>query len=206
MDTPKDRTSRTINQYEQIASAYAQNIADRAPQKELEKFISQIPSGGKILDVGSAAGRDTRIFYDKGFDVCGIDLSQELIAIARRQNPGIDFFFADVRQLPFSDNIFDGIWSNAVFEHLDKIEMVQSLDEWKRVLKKGGLLYLRTKMGSGSIKISDELSQGQEREFTLLSEEELKKMIQDSGLNLSESYQTKDETRDLTWINTFSKK
>ena len=99
MDTPKDRTSRTINQYEQIASAYAQNIADRAPQKELEKFISQIPSGGKILDVGSAAGRDTRIFYDKGFDVCGIDLSQELIAIARRQNPGIDFFFADVRKI-----------------------------------------------------------------------------------------------------------
>ncbi|MBI2611825.1 class I SAM-dependent methyltransferase [Candidatus Gottesmanbacteria bacterium] len=206
MNAQLDRIPKAIVTYDKIASLYARKVAPRAPKQELEKFTKYLNPGSKVLDVGCAAGRDTRILKDNGFTTIGIDLSKGLLAIARKENPGIEFFFADVRQLPFPDQTFEGLWSNAVFHQLQKEDMGQALSEWKRVLKKDGILYLRTKMGSGDIKTADELSGGEEREFTLLSEDELKQMLQSAEFKLLESYQSKDETRDLTWINTFSQK
>lgn len=206
MNTKPERIPKAISTYDKIANLYAKKVASRAPLQELEKFTKYIPPSAKVLDIGCAAGRDTRILKDKGYEAIGIDLSKGLLAIARKENSGIEFYFADVRSLPFPDNSFEGLWSNAVFHQLEKNDMQDTLKEWRRVLKPKGVLYLRTKMGTGDIKVGDELSGGEEREFTLLSQDDLKQMLQTADFKILESYQSKDETRDLTWLNTFSQK
>jgi len=50
-------------------------------------FCSLLKKGDKVLDVGCGSGLKSKYLYSKGFDVTGIDLSDKLIDIARRESP-----------------------------------------------------------------------------------------------------------------------
>lgn len=202
----QDRIYKTINQYNKIAFQYARNIADRSPHEEIKRFIKLLKPQGRILDVGCAAGRDCRIFKDSGLNVVGIDLSEKLLEIAKQNNPDIEFKNADIRKIPYPNSNFDGLWVNAVFHHLDRKEMITVLKEFRRVLKSNGILFIRTKMGSGNWKVKEELALNEEREFTLLTSEDLNKMITNAGFKKIDLYSMKDKTRDLYWLNLFAAK
>lgn len=57
-----------------------------------------------------------------------------------REN-GIDIRCANACELPFDDNTFEAIVSNATFEHIDDVE--KAVSELYRVLKPGGVTYIR---------------------------------------------------------------
>lgn len=202
----QNRVLRTIQSYNDTAEEYAKAIADRLPKSNLDRFFLLIPKHAKVLDIGCAAGRDTVYFHQKRIDVVGIDLSQRLIQIARRNYPDVTFQICDMQKLPFKDASFDGIWAHSVFHHLDKPAMNTTLKEWTRILKKNGVIYLRTKMGQGNWKGIDSLSAGQEREFTLLMPNELDKMFSELGLHKISLEKEKDLTRDIYWIKAFFRK
>lgn len=77
----------------------------------VEREISPAPDA-HILDVGCGRGRHARIFARRGYDVTGIDLSDEAIAEARRraQERGLDITFerGDMRD-PYCDGCADGV-------------------------------------------------------------------------------------------------
>ena len=50
-----------------------------------------------VVDVGCGTGRHARVFADMGFDVTGLDLSADLIAIARERVPEAAFRVGDMR-------------------------------------------------------------------------------------------------------------
>lgn len=54
-------TESTIGAYNAIADSYAANIEEYYVPEHREEFLSLIPKGGKILDAGCAAGRDSRV-------------------------------------------------------------------------------------------------------------------------------------------------
>jgi len=198
--------SKIIDTYNKTAAHYAKSRLGTEPKEELAKFIKLIPSRGTVLDVGCAAGRDTRILKDAGFDVIGIDLSVELLKIAKEQNPDIEFIFSDMRRMTFDDSLFDGIWARAVLHHLEKSEMASTIKEFGRILKPGGILSVSTKKGKGILKTQEDIVLNGEREFTLLQEEELDQMLTNSGFEKIELYTSKSRTRDLYWICAFYRK
>lgn len=201
-----DRIQRTIEQYNKNALAYASKIQKRVPMKDIELFVKLVNPKGKILDVGCAAGRDTKILNDLGFEVVGADLSEKLLAVAEKKNPSIKFVLADIRKLPFPDENFAGVWANAVFHHLEKKDMIPALKELFRVLKKDGVLFLSTKSGRGVWKGKDQLSVGMEREFTLLSHSELGGLLKTVGFKKLSLETKKDLTRDIYWLRAFYRK
>ena len=50
--------------------------------------------------------------------------------------------YHNITKLPFDDNTCDLIYASHVFEYFDRDEAVDILNEWKRVLKPGGILRL----------------------------------------------------------------
>lgn len=75
---------------------------------------------------------------------CGEQPRQEGITnVDIRPLPNVDVV-ADVKKLPFKDEEVDGIFNRNLIEHFGRHETKELLQEWTRVLKKGGFLHIET--------------------------------------------------------------
>jgi len=174
----------TIKWYDNNAEQYGENSKRVSFEKVVDGFLDKLPTSPAVIDAGCGAGRDTKVFHDKGVNVVGIDISEGLLEVARRENPDITFIAADFTDLPLEDQSFDGVWSHASLVHLETIEEVgKALSEFSRVLKPGGFLYVYVKEQQGEEKtaiVSDSLS-GHERFFRYYEPEEFTELLGKAG-------------------------
>lgn len=101
----------------------------------------------KILDLGCGSGRMIKFLksYIKNFEYIGIDFSEKLILIAKKEFPEYKFIKLDIlkKQLPFENNYFDLVLLIAVLHHIpSKNHRILILKEVKRVLKQDGVLFM----------------------------------------------------------------
>jgi len=131
---------KTKEDYNKISEDYART---RHFTWDIENLVQYVSSGEKILDLGCGSGRLLEILKDRNISYFGIDGSENLIEIAKRNYPDFKFQVTDVLSLPFPNNFFDKIFSIRVLMHVPSKEFqLQFLKEAKRVLKPGGLLIL----------------------------------------------------------------
>ncbi|MFZ8802659.1 MAG: methyltransferase domain-containing protein [Candidatus Calescibacterium sp.] len=105
--------------------------------------------GKRILDFGCGWGTDLIFCLKKGYDAFGIDISWEkakfhTLRVQRRNYPKFwieRFILSQGENLPFKSESFDLVYSNQVIEHVKDPE--KCISEIFRVLKKGGILYIR---------------------------------------------------------------
>ncbi|MCW5960000.1 MAG: methyltransferase domain-containing protein [Pyrinomonadaceae bacterium] len=117
----------------------AQNRLTRYPIPETRLWQG---NGERLLDIGCNWGRWSISAAQKGFKPVGLDPSLEAVLAARRvaKQLGVDadFIVGDARFLPFSENVFDVVFSYSVYQHLSKENVGISLTEVRRVLKPNG--------------------------------------------------------------------
>lgn len=105
--------------------------------------IKFFPATGKIIDVGCGQGQDSRFFAEHGYDVVGVDFSEQGISIAKDKNkcPNIDFQVMDISEkLPFQYASFDVVYSHLAVHYFDKEKTKLIFQELSRILKKGGIM------------------------------------------------------------------
>lgn len=102
-------------------------------------------SSSKVLDAATGTGAQAFAFARKGYDVVGIDLSKEMLEIAKKKNKkygysNMEFKAADATKLPFEDNAFDV--SCVSFALHDMIPSIREkvVNEMARVTKPGGIV------------------------------------------------------------------
>lgn len=105
----------------------------------LDKFEVK---NGKLLDAGCGSGVMVQEFLSRGFEVCGIDVSQKMIDEANKfiKNDKAHFSVGDVESLNFPADTFDVVVSIGVLDYLEADDAV--IKEFKRVLKPGGVAVL----------------------------------------------------------------
>ncbi|MGH9769700.1 MAG: class I SAM-dependent methyltransferase [Blastocatellia bacterium] len=97
--------------------------------------------GKDVLDLDCGDGENTILLVNRGANVCGLDISDALIRIARRRMQingffkGFKFGAGSAHQLPFPDGSFDVVFGMAALHHFN-LELV-SQEVW-RVLRPGG--------------------------------------------------------------------
>ncbi len=95
----------------------------------------------KILDGGCGKGQHVAILNFLGYSAYGIDNAPEIIKNAKSIHPELKLIYADVQDIPFKDNYFDGYWSLGVIEHFwDGYD--KTTKEMTRVIKPNGYLFL----------------------------------------------------------------
>jgi ubiquinone/menaquinone biosynthesis C-methylase UbiE len=207
--------SDTIKWYDKNARKYAKAIESLSSQDYIEKFANLLPKGSKVLDAGCAAGRDSKLLADKGLKVVGVDLSKNLLNIAKENNPDIKFVEADFRELPFANDSFDGIWSSASLLHLETVEDVKkSLSEFTRVLKDNRIICIMVKAKNANKKftlIKDKLS-NHYRFFQFFTKEEISNLLQQNEFKIISIEQYNETEKnpkgrpEVEWIVVFGKK
>ncbi len=100
---------------------------------------------GRILDAGIGTGRNIP-HYPAGAEVVGIDLSQAMLARARRRRDdlgrAVPLAAMDVRQTAFPDSSFDAVVASFVFCVIGAEQQRPALAELARILKPGGEIRL----------------------------------------------------------------
>ena len=94
-----------------------------------------VPSG-RLLDLGCGTGAHTVAFRDAGWNVTGVDLSEDMLRNAAMR--GLDVVQADAAALPFADGSFDAAVS--LFTHTDLDDFPAAVLEATRILRPGGPL------------------------------------------------------------------
>jgi len=92
--------------------------------------------GTRLLDVATGPGALAAEAANRGAHTVGVDLSPQMIELARRLYPAIDFREADVEHLPFADKMFDAVVCAFGLGHFPRPEV--AVAECVRTLSPGG--------------------------------------------------------------------
>ncbi|MES2994946.1 MAG: class I SAM-dependent methyltransferase [Patescibacteria group bacterium] len=201
---------KTITQqaYDGMADAYAERDSEIIEEtfevkSALDHFISLLPPGGHVLDIGSGGGRDSIYMFSKRLEVTGVDLSENMIRNAKERTPGITYLQMDFEELDFANDMFDGIWANASLHHVPKEKLAPVLVRIHRLLKAGGLFYSINKQGEfDGIRENNKFGKAVRRHFSFYKPEELTGLVKDAGFTIEEvNSSTSDE-----WVNVLARK
>lgn len=101
---------RVVDLYERHALAYDRDRSRSLQERAwLDRFLSRVPPGGTILDVGCGMGEPiARYLIERGFRVVGVDASPRMIELCRARFPDAEWLVADMRKLDLHRR-FDGI-------------------------------------------------------------------------------------------------
>ena len=93
----------------------------------------------RAIDLGCGTGAFTRrFFYNREADLFGLDISTNVIQLAKKKDEKIHYLVGDIEDLPAKDELFNVVIFSAVLHHFPTIE--RCLAEGYRVLKKGGCM------------------------------------------------------------------
>jgi SAM-dependent methyltransferase len=113
--------------------------------------------GGPVADIGCGTGRVTGHLHGLGVDVFGIDLSPGMLAIARRDHPGLRFEVGSMTALDVPDAALGGLMAYYSTIHIPDELLPHVFAEFYRVLAPGGHALLAFQVGDEPLRMSEAL-------------------------------------------------
>ncbi|XP_035232534.1 alkylated DNA repair protein alkB homolog 8-like, partial [Stegodyphus dumicola] len=139
-DEAKELENKYVNQvYEEIAEHFS--VTRYKPWPKVASFLSSIPSGSLILDVGCGNGKNMKL-SSNCYEI-GCDASCNLAQLCSQRNTQV--VIADCLKLPYRDNCADVVICIAVIHHMStKVRRTKAVQEIVRVLRPCGqaLIYV----------------------------------------------------------------
>ncbi|MCM1186770.1 MAG: class I SAM-dependent methyltransferase [Lachnoclostridium sp.] len=191
----------TLTYYNQNAPQFAKTTTSVDFAAMQQRFTDKLPAGGLILDFGCGAGRDTKAFLSKGFQVEAVDGSEELCKIAGEYTgiPVRQMFFQELKEI----EKYDGIWACASILHVKKRELPEVLQKMSRALKAQGVIYTSFKYGTFE-------GERNGRYFTDMTEEAFRILIENiDDIQIEEQWITMDVRpgrEEEKWLNLILRK
>jgi ubiquinone/menaquinone biosynthesis C-methylase UbiE len=136
-----DKESIVRKGYDEIAKEYDVGRRRFDHGKELKEFSASLPKCAKVLDVGCGAGVPVaRFLVESGFDVTGIDFSENMLRLARKNVPKAMFIKRDMNKMDFSENSFDGLTAFYSIIHVPREKHSSLFESFHRILKPDGIM------------------------------------------------------------------
>ncbi len=191
------RQTRPI--YDQIAADFAAQTMQVSPglSASAQQFAAALPPQARLLDLGCGPGRDLAFFAAHALRTFGLDLSRGMLRLAKRTTSSA-LMQGDMLALPLPCAALDGIWCCAALLHLPHNLATPALQEMRRVLRTGGLLFLSVKEGQGEGMEADPTNPWPARFYARYTMEEMAGLLQSNGFVISE--QTSDQAPHTHWL------
>lgn len=142
----------TIATYRENFDKYAERTPSTVKDEFalwLDMFIHTLPKNPKILELGSATGRDAMYLQERGAHIHCTDVIPE--ALEKLSQKGFETSQYDFRDAPAQSwlDTYDGVLANAVLLHANPDQLEQAFTNIHAILKSDGLLAFSLKEGSG---------------------------------------------------------
>lgn len=162
MELPEDRSINNMtyhyykSDYNDVHYTGIQGIFTKSYHKRLEKgkFLNRLIDP-RILEVGAGAGQHIPFVTHKYSHYVFTDIQNQvdgyldLLGIETESKNRVQFRLADASKLDFSDNSFDRVISTCLLHHLSEPSV--ALEEWRRVVKNGGVISIYLPCDPGMI-------------------------------------------------------
>jgi SAM-dependent methyltransferase len=177
--------------YDLVAEEYARQYRDELNHKPfdctvLDRLATSLPAGGKVCDVGCGPGHVGGYLKQHGFDVCGLDLSPQMVTVARHLNPDMLFEAADMLDLPFANESLAAILSFYAVIHIRRDNIPRALAEFYRVLQPSGKLLIAFHGGDGEIHRDEWYGKTVSIDATLFQPDEMREYAARTGFVVDE--------------------
>jgi SAM-dependent methyltransferase len=101
-----------------------------------------VAAGMRVLDVGTGPGYAAERAVERGAVATGVDIADEVVALARRSTRGVRFVRGDAENLPFAKRSFEALVCGFGINHFPRPE--RAIEEFARVVAPGGGIALAT--------------------------------------------------------------
>lgn len=142
-ETADELMRKVADDYDAIAGEFSASRTALWP--EMRRFLDFVKSGDRVLDLGCGNGRAYRLFEGVAIEYEGLDASEKLIALARREVNDLlaTFRVGSMIALPYDAADFDAVMAVASLHHVPSREYrLAALREAHRALKPGGHLLM----------------------------------------------------------------
>jgi SAM-dependent methyltransferase len=154
MAEPRDALERiaalTLRHYEASADAFWVGTRDHDVRQNVAALLCHLEGPGPfaILDLGCGPGRDLATFRSLGHEAIGIDGAAPFVAMARAHS-GCEVWQQNLLALALPAARFDGIFANAVLQHVPASALPRVLLELRAALRPRGVLFSSIPRGQG---------------------------------------------------------
>ncbi|MCX4096412.1 class I SAM-dependent methyltransferase [Nocardia sp. alder85J] len=136
----------TQQAYDEVAQHYAELFATELDTKPFDRAMlaafAESAGAGPVADLGCGPGRLTGHLHGLGLDVFGVDLSPEMIRLARVAHPTLRFEVGPMQRLAVADGSLGGIVAWYSIIHTPPQSLPEVFAEFGRVLRPGAPLLL----------------------------------------------------------------
>lgn len=151
--TEPDYLRATRESYDLLAEGYATQFYAELDSMVLERallgaFAEEVAPGSPVLDVGCGPGRTTAYLVERGLSVTGLDLSPQMVRLARERHPGLTFAVGAMTDLPVADGSVGGLLAFYSLIHVPTPDVPQVLAEWHRALRPGAPVAIAFQVGT----------------------------------------------------------
>lgn len=176
-------------------------------------FISLLKPGNSVLDVGCGGGTKSKYLASKGLEVTGVDFSEKMIEIARKETVQetmpTKFLVMDMANIDKLEEKFDGIFIQAVLLHIPKTNVRKQIEKALERLNNGGYLYIAVKERRQNgpeeeVKTENDYGYQYERFFSYFDLDEIKNHFNDLELNLV--YENVSPAGNTNWLQIIGQK
>jgi SAM-dependent methyltransferase len=185
----RDFLASTRTFYDAIAEDYADHFRDviaakPADLEELAAFAELVGEGGQVADLGCGPGRVTGHLASLGLSVFGLDLSASMLAIARREHPGLRFEQGSMLDLDLPDGALAGVvsWYSIIHTPVDGLPALFA--EFRRVLAPGGHLLLAFQVGDEPLHLDQPFGHPVALDFERRRPEFVAGLLEEAGFSL----------------------
>ena len=177
--------------------------------KELVEFVKQVKKTGgrRVLDLGCGSGIQSKLLFDKGLEVVGLDLSPKMVNEAKKRVPKAMFVVGDMTKMNFAQNSFDGVYARASLLHIPKKLIPEVLKSICKILTNDGIFYLALKEGEGEEEVEEEkYGKKVRRFFSFFTKDEIKNFLEESGFIIISHGRYKRSSASRPWHQVLARK
>lgn len=145
--------------YDTVAADYAELLRDALASSTFDRamlgaFAEYVlaSGGGSVADLGCGPGRVTAHLASLGLSAFGVDLSPEMVAVARQAHPALRFEEGSLLTLDLPDGELAGIVAWYSIIHTPPEQLPAVFAEFQRTLAAGGYLQLAFQVGNDDLR------------------------------------------------------